>query len=44
LVELGGGVWDLVAQWLALASLRSLSPTVGRSGHAGEREREQGEV
>jgi hypothetical protein len=42
--ELGGGEWDLVAQWRSMASSQSLVAMGGRSGHAGEGEREQGEV
>jgi hypothetical protein len=44
LVELGGGEWDLVAQWWTMASPRSRVATGGRSGHAGEGEREQAKV
>jgi hypothetical protein len=42
--ELGGGEWDLVAQWWTVASPRSLIATGGRSGLAGEEERGQGGV
>jgi hypothetical protein len=34
--ELGGGEWDLMAQWWMVASPRSLSPTGVYPGHAGE--------
>jgi hypothetical protein len=44
LVELGGGEWGLMAQWWSMASPRSLIAMGGRSGHASEGEREQGEV
>jgi hypothetical protein len=44
LVELGGGEWGLMAQWWSMASPLSLKATGGRSGHAGEGERGQGEV
>jgi hypothetical protein len=38
--ELGGGEWDLVAQWWSMASPLSLIATGRRSGLAGEGERE----
>jgi hypothetical protein len=44
LVELGGGEWDLVAEWWMVASPQSFKPTGVCPGHAGERGRGQGEV
>jgi hypothetical protein len=44
LVELGGGEWDLVAQWWTMASPRSLVAKGGRSGHVGGEEGGQGGV
>jgi hypothetical protein len=38
--ELGGGEWDLVAQWWSMASPLSLIATGGHSGLASEGERE----
>jgi hypothetical protein len=44
LVELDGGSWGLLAQWLVMASLQSFRPMGMCPGHAGERGRGQGEV
>jgi hypothetical protein len=44
LVELDDGEWGLLAQGLAMASLRSFRPMGVCPGHAGERGRGQGEV